>query len=300
MLSGGQKEIKVVEMNRGLLHQSPLVQIMGGSPMMMRPPTEQNYCSLPPSSSSSTTMTPCHDTQVPLLSWSQLLLGGSYAGEEEKYDAKIIESCWENQIADAGTGACKHESCGSGYMIQSPRSSEGIVQASRCSWSHQVLPPSVVATTLRSNLLEFSDSKFEGKDHNAIKPADSSPECNSTATGGALKRAKIQGSFAAHSTLKVRKEKLGDRITALHQIVSPFGKTDTASVLQEAIGYIRFLQSQIGALSTPYLSSTSGNMKQPPTESTVEDLKSRGLCLMPLSFILHLGRDLEGSYLGSF
>ncbi|KAG6534577.1 transcription factor bHLH68-like [Zingiber officinale] len=289
MLSGGQKEIKVVEMNRGLLHQSPLVQIMGGSPMMMRPPIEQSYCSLPPSSSS-TTMTPCHDSQFPPLSWSQLLLGGSYAGEDEKHDAKIIESCWENQIADASTGA-KHESCGSGYMIQSPRSSEVIVQASRCSWSHQVLTPPVSSNTVRSNLLEFS---------NTIKPADSSPECNSTATGGALKRAKIQGSFAAHSTLKVRKEKLGDRITALHQIVSPFGKTDTASVLQEAIGYIRFLQSQIEVLTTPYLSSTSGNMKQPPTESTVEDLRSRGLCLMPLSFILHVGRDFEGSYLGSF
>ncbi|KAE8718803.1 hypothetical protein F3Y22_tig00109987pilonHSYRG00041 [Hibiscus syriacus] len=40
--------------------------------------------------------------------------------------------------------------------------------------------------------------------------------------------------------LKVRKEKLGCRITTLHQLVSPFGKTDTASVLLEAIGYIRF------------------------------------------------------------
>ncbi|KAG2626556.1 hypothetical protein PVAP13_3KG368500 [Panicum virgatum] len=36
-------------------------------------------------------------------------------------------------------------------------------------------------------------------------------------------------------TFKVRKEKLGDRITALQQLVSPFGKTDTASVLHEAI-----------------------------------------------------------------
>ncbi|RWW69916.1 hypothetical protein BHE74_00022449 [Ensete ventricosum] len=43
--------------------------------------------------------------------------------------------------------------------------------------------------------------------------------------------------------IQVRKEKLGDRITALHQLVSPFGK----------------------ALSSPYLqSSASGNMRQKP------------------------------------
>uniref|UniRef100_A0ACD5T8V1 Uncharacterized protein n=1 Tax=Avena sativa TaxID=4498 RepID=A0ACD5T8V1_AVESA len=46
-------------------------------------------------------------------------------------------------------------------------------------------------------------------------------------------------------TFKVRKEKLGDRITALQQLVSPFGKTDTASVLHEAIGYIKFLHDQV-------------------------------------------------------
>ncbi|PNX62362.1 transcription factor bHLH68-like protein, partial [Trifolium pratense] len=47
---------------------------------------------------------------------------------------------------------------------------------------------------------------------------------------------------------QVRKEKLGDRITALHQLVSPFGRTDTASVLSEAIGYIKFLHGQIELL----------------------------------------------------
>ncbi|CAN1835508.1 Transcription factor bHLH110 [Linum perenne] len=44
---------------------------------------------------------------------------------------------------------------------------------------------------------------------------------------------------------KVRKEKLGDRIASLQQLVAPFGKTDTASVLMEAIGYIKFLQNQV-------------------------------------------------------
>ncbi|KAK6131232.1 hypothetical protein DH2020_035022 [Rehmannia glutinosa] len=55
---------------------------------------------------------------------------------------------------------------------------------------------------------------------------------------------------------KVRKEKLGDRIAALQQLVAPFGKTDTASVLMEAIGYIKFLQNQVETLSVPYMKAS--------------------------------------------
>ncbi|XP_077220518.1 transcription factor bHLH112-like isoform X2 [Tasmannia lanceolata] len=88
-------------------------------------------------------------------------------------------------------------------------------------------------------------------------------------------------------TFKVRKEKLGDRITALQQLVSPFGKTDTASVLVEAIDYIKFLHDQV--LSTPYMKNgapiqhqqSSDKSKDP--EGPKQDLRSRGLCLVPIS-----------------
>ncbi|XP_004509986.1 transcription factor bHLH123 isoform X2 [Cicer arietinum] len=88
---------------------------------------------------------------------------------------------------------------------------------------------------------------------------------------------------------KVRKEKMGDRITALQQLVSPFGKTDTASVLSEAIEYIKFLHEQVTVLSTPYMKSgapiqhqqNSGKSKE--TEGPKQDLRSRGLCLVPVS-----------------
>lgn len=94
-------------------------------------------------------------------------------------------------------------------------------------------------TSLGNNLLDFSNN-------------GSPRECTSTASGAAFKKARTQEPSPAQSTVKVRKEKLGDRITALHQLVSPFGKTDTASVLLEAIGYIRFLHGQIEGLSSPY------------------------------------------------
>ncbi|KAL5073944.1 hypothetical protein RYX36_012928 [Vicia faba] len=99
---------------------------------------------------------------------------------------------------------------------------------------------------------------------------------------------------------KVRKEKLGDRIAALQQLVAPFGKTDTASVLMEAIGYIKFLQGQVETLSVPYMkSSQSQNNRLMQGDSPIGDtngepkqyLRSRGLCLVPLSCMSYIAGD---------
>ncbi|XP_040873903.1 transcription factor bHLH112 isoform X2 [Glycine max] len=87
----------------------------------------------------------------------------------------------------------------------------------------------------------------------------------------ALKRPRIETSSPL-PTFKVRKEKLGDRVTALQQLVSPFGKTDTASVLHEAIEYIKFLHDQVNGCD---------DLKD--SEGPQQDLKSKGLCLVPIS-----------------
>ncbi|KAF3669980.1 2-isopropylmalate synthase A [Capsicum annuum] len=80
---------------------------------------------------------------------------------------------------------------------------------------------------------------------------------------------------------KEKKEKFGERIVALQQLVSPYGKTDTASVLLEAMGYIKFLHEQVKVLSAPYL----GSMPTPKTqESQPYNLRSQGLCLVPVSY----------------
>ncbi|KAL5784168.1 hypothetical protein ACOSQ2_006560 [Xanthoceras sorbifolium] len=92
----------------------------------------------------------------------------------------------------------------------------------------------------------------------------------------ASKRHKADLSISA----KERKEKLGERIVALQQLVSPYGKTDTASVLWDAMEYIQFLHEQVKVLSAPYLQSTPTVKFQ---ELEHHSLKNRGLCLVPIS-----------------
>ncbi|XP_022144324.1 transcription factor bHLH110-like isoform X2 [Momordica charantia] len=102
--------------------------------------------------------------------------------------------------------------------------------------------------------------------------------------------------------LKIRKEKLGDRIAALQQLVAPFGKTDTASVLMEAISYINFLQNQVEMLSHSYMKSCRHrNYKTMCRDGLNEenkegesDLKGKGLCLVPLASIFDLPEETGG------
>ncbi|XP_030492252.2 transcription factor bHLH68 [Cannabis sativa] len=180
------------------------------------------------------------------------------------------------------------------------------------SWSPQALvssPKSCVTTATTSlgsnNMLDFSYYN-NSPDESSNQNTDHFSECHSTdSRGPSNKKARVQAS-SSQPPLKVRKEKLGDRITALHQLVSPFGKTDTASVLLEAIGYIRFLHTQIEALSSPYLGNASKNMRnfnqqyvnngEDDDDEKAKELKSRGLCLVPVSFTEHVGSDNGADY----
>ncbi|WJX69899.1 hypothetical protein P8452_54068 [Trifolium repens] len=125
--------------------------------------------------------------------------------------------------------------------------------------------------------------------------------CNSSSIE-VNKKARVHPS-SSQSPLKVRKQKLGDKITALHQLVSPFGRTDTASVLYEAIGYIEFLHGQIELLD-----DTGPKRKGAPIPDQIakanmaKNLRSRGLCLVPISRLcpahnMHVGSTNGAEYL---
>ncbi|KAL8130454.1 hypothetical protein V2J09_019609 [Rumex salicifolius] len=123
--------------------------------------------------------------------------------------------------------------------------------------------------------------------------------CNS-GSEPSIKRQRIE-TPSSLPTFKVRKEKLGDRITALQQLVSPFGKTDTASVLHEAIEYIKFLHDQVNALSTPYMKNGAPiqHHHQQQAKDDVarnQDLKSQGLCLVPISSTFPVAHETTADF----
>ncbi|KAJ1280367.1 hypothetical protein BS78_04G227000 [Paspalum vaginatum] len=128
------------------------------------------------------------------------------------------------------------------------------------------------------------------------------------------KKSKQDGSKASPPKQQVPKVKIGEKITALQQIVSPFGKTDTASVLFETIKYIKFLHEQVQLLSEPYTNSSRSNKAGSLLpwgdhraqhahahaeaskgggggDRSEHDLRDRGLCLVPVSWTPEVYRD---------
>ncbi|OIT32392.1 PREDICTED: transcription factor bHLH113 [Nicotiana attenuata] len=134
-----------------------------------------------------------------------------------------------------------------------------------------------------------SDKKRNGAEKESVEKTKTVPAGNQRN----CKRTKAENSnVTGHA--KVKKEKLGERITALQQLVSPFGKTDTASVLHEAMGYIRFLHDQVQVLCSPYLQRLSPSLREGGENGEMEGsrkeamLRSKGLCLVPIELTLHV------------
>ncbi|KAL8247662.1 hypothetical protein R6Q59_008878 [Mikania micrantha] len=84
-----------------------------------------------------------------------------------------------------------------------------------------------------------------------------------------------------------RSQKLADKITALQKLVSPYGKTDTASVLQEAHISISLLHDQIKVNLLSKRGNTSrindGSLRFQDNKEAETSLRDKGLCLVPIS-----------------
>ncbi|KAF6158881.1 hypothetical protein GIB67_012298 [Kingdonia uniflora] len=86
-----------------------------------------------------------------------------------------------------------------------------------------------------------------------------------------------------------RSQKIVDRITTLQKLVSPYGKADTASVLQQASAQIKYLHEKIQQLSKNYMDA--GRPHPHIAQESEVDPRSRGLCIVPMSLAQKLPKE---------
>lgn len=212
----------------------------------------------------------------------KMLCFGNYHQKHHQGDQLVYPSITENNITNTNTTTPQKSGV---TCSDSSSASSGNNNSNRC-------------VTLSVNTLSKPDKKRNGL-------GQESAQCGSTITTAVVatqrtsKRTKTANPTpAGHAK---RKEKLGERITTLQQLVSPFGKTDTASVLHEAMGYIKFLQDQVQVLCSPYLQRlpSSSQHHLPKLESgengggeaARKDLRSIGLCLVPVDCTVHVANN---------
>ncbi|KAL9259610.1 Transcription factor bHLH113-like protein [Drosera capensis] len=108
-----------------------------------------------------------------------------------------------------------------------------------------------------------------------------------------------EGSVSSVKRAKARRrQRLGEGIVTLQQLVCPYDKTDAASVLHEAMGYIRFLQEQVKVLCFPYLQCQHPSPECRPCDDggiqpgeSRKGLRSKGLRLVPVDHITHISNS---------
>ncbi|CAM0883295.1 unnamed protein product [Alopecurus aequalis] len=196
------------------------------------------------------------------------------------HNVPIFGECQSSASYDASAAGMQMQ--GGGAQVQYLSGPGSYMPFGGAALSSQLLLQALQPKTSYSSNLMVKSAEH------ACSPAARKSESDSPA---GAKRARIEAP-SPMPTFKVRKEKLGDRITALQQLVSPFGKTDTASVLHEANEYIKFLHDQVASLTYPYLKNVnplqqlqqkgSENAKDDSAEPK-KDLRTRGLCLVPVA-----------------
>ncbi|XP_064976987.1 uncharacterized protein LOC135619172 isoform X3 [Musa acuminata AAA Group] len=141
------------------------------------------------------------------------------------------------------------------------------------------------------NKQAYERSSIRGNSRNTGTVEGKKQRSDEESTETLLKKSKYDSSMV--SPAKVPKARMAaERISALQQIVSPFGKTDQASVLMETIFCIKSLQEQVQLLSDPYMKSSAskdhnswGQLERKVKAQAKVDLRSKGLCLVPISSI---------------
>ncbi|XP_039061165.1 transcription factor bHLH123-like [Hibiscus syriacus] len=142
-----------------------------------------------------------------------------------------------------------------------------------------------------SNNAPFWNPSAAAADHNVTPPGFlPSLQTQIQTTHFCEKPKKISGVRDSSTVVKKSVNEASSKRPRSETPSLPAFKTDTASVLSEAIEYIKSLHDQVNVLSTSYMKNGAATHyhhqnyeKSMDPEGFKQDLRSRGLCLVPVS-----------------
>ncbi|KAG5153037.1 hypothetical protein JHK84_029509 [Glycine max] len=165
-----------------------------------------------------------------------------------------------------------------------------------CFGNHQneegdVLLPETNLTPQKSVITSSDSSSASASSCNHTNTAFNSLPKSNNVSHSSLQKKRQEGvaKVGVGSQRQTKKNKAENPTSTGH------AKTDTASVLHEAMGYIRFLHDQVQVLCSPYLQSLPSSYHQNQhggggnnEEEVNKDLRSKGLCLIPVGCTVHV------------
>ncbi|THU69333.1 hypothetical protein C4D60_Mb08t13330 [Musa balbisiana] len=247
--------------------------------------------------------------------WSHVLLDVEDAGEVDDGENFLEVLSSRRLTADVFEPACanskKMDSCRElhpsslhslGSIMQPDFANNWSLAPSNPQLEHHLAPSTCngyISASMLIDHLASDTSHIRGNSRDTGTVEGKKKRSDEESTETLLKKSKYDSSMVSPTKLQVPKARMAaERISALQQIVSPFGKTDQASVLMETIFCIKSLQEQIQLLSDPYMKSSAsedhnswGQLERKVKAQAKVDLRSKGLCLVPISSISQVHTD---------
>ncbi|XP_042383472.1 transcription factor bHLH123-like isoform X2 [Zingiber officinale] len=239
------------------------------------------------------------------ISWTQALLNGTERPEtflsmlqDQELGSRTCIDKQDHALVSAMDQDFLFQQYGFSHGDESINRSS-INPSSYCSWPKPLLNQEVnnqlqfiTGTSTDANSIFHPPSRASKTTCGRKMSSVTHDACSSSSTkktGGDQKRPRMEMASSPSPAFKVRKEKLGDRVTALQQLVSPFGKVLSSPYFKDGLPRN---QKQV-----PNLMQMINNPLREDYDAAKQlGLRSRGLCLVPITVLCPVTGETAGDF----